>query len=512
MVHAEREVKLICGERFDEAATIEHLAKAGRLSAPVEVRHFDQYLDTRLDELAAAGLAARCRESAGLRTVEVKPVLLAPELVMVRPEYTQAVTPGKDPGDVVRAMVERDLSLPLSEPPREVLTLVTRRRRYALGLTDCEIELCFDRVEARESHGRSAHFSEIELELRGGSEQRLRELGRTLSRRPGLSESEQSKYERARGLLGLSAFRYGPRLPVLSPQASLVDGARELARALWAIGRAHEPGVRVGLDPEHVHKMRVALRRLRTAIRVFEDAFDPEAAEAWRDELRWLGRCLGEVRDFDVYRIALARWRERFEEAGAEGWDDVEARLMRRRRRGRDALLIALASERRAGLEQLAERCLQPPTRPVRDTIEAAAPRVLARRIERCHRALARLRHDGTVERAHALRIEIKNTRYALEFLRAALPFEVDEHVDAITRVQDELGDLQDAAQTARVADELVHMAPLPSSRAALALGWLVGYGRAQAESAAAIAEDVVRRLELELRLAQIDAAVGPAD
>ncbi len=512
MAYAEREVKLICGERFDESATIDLLAKAGRLSSPVEARHFDQYLDTRLDELAAAGLAARCRESAGLRTVEVKPVLLEPELVMVRPEYTQAVTPGRDPGEVVRAMVERDLSLPLSEPPREVLTLVTRRRRYALRCSDYEVEICFDQVEARESHGRSACFSELEIELRTGSDQRLRDLGRVLAHRVGLSQSEQSKYERARGLLGMTGFRYGPRIPTLSAAAPLVDEARGLVTALWAIARAHEPGVKVGLDPEHVHKMRVALRRLRTALRVCEDAFDSEAADAWRSELRWLGRCLGEVRDFDVHRLALVRWRERLPDVDASGWGDVESRLLRRRQRGREALLAALSSERRQQLEGLAERCLRPLSQPVRDTVEAAAPSVLMRRITRCTRALSRLRHSGSVEHAHALRIEIKNARYALEFLGVALTFDVDEHLDVLIRVQDELGDLQDSAQTARVAHELVRMAPLPSSNAALALGWLVGVGEAQGESARALAEDVVRRLDLEARLTELVAAIGEQD
>src|SRR5215813_3094228 len=63
-----------------------------------------------------------------------------------------------------------------------------------------------------------------------------------------------------------------------------------LNRALLA-----EPGV------EALHQMRVAVRRLRSACKLFEDALEhrPMAARL-QDELRWLGRLLGRVRDWDV--------------------------------------------------------------------------------------------------------------------------------------------------------------------------------------------------------------------
>ncbi|MBC8067722.1 MAG: CYTH domain-containing protein, partial [Deltaproteobacteria bacterium] len=202
MVAQEVEVKLACGPGFGENAIVAWLRKRASVEGPVELRQSDVYLDTRSDELAAAGLAARCRKSGGLRTVELKPVPIEAGLVLARAEYTLALANDEDPGDAVRKLVDREFGLQLSEPPREVVTLSTLRRRYGVGIGRARLELCVDSVEAAEPHGRRASFGELELELRDGSFDALGELGRELGRREGLSPSRRTKFERARELLG----------------------------------------------------------------------------------------------------------------------------------------------------------------------------------------------------------------------------------------------------------------------------------------------------------------------
>ena len=63
---------------------------------------------------------------------------------------------------------------------------------------------------------------------------------------------------------------------------------------------AHDPGTRLGRDPEELHDMRVATRRLRAFLRAGRPLLDVDWAEALRLELRWLGGVLGPVRDLDV--------------------------------------------------------------------------------------------------------------------------------------------------------------------------------------------------------------------
>ncbi len=53
-------------------------------------------------------------------------------------------------------------------------------------------------------------------------------------------------------------------------------------------------------DPDGVHDMRVAIRRLRATLRTFRSMLDRERTEPLRAELQWLGGLLGAVRDGDV--------------------------------------------------------------------------------------------------------------------------------------------------------------------------------------------------------------------
>src|SRR2546426_12121769 len=69
--------------------------------------------------------------------------------------------------------------------------------------------------------------------------------------------------------------------------------------------RAHEPGTRAGTDPEQLHRMRTAVRRLRAILGAAREMFDPEWVGGLRSELDWLGTPLGDLRDLDVFRQHL---------------------------------------------------------------------------------------------------------------------------------------------------------------------------------------------------------------
>ena len=80
----------------------------------------------------------------------------------------------------------------------------------------------------------------------------------------------------------------------------------------------HDPGVRLGSDPEDLHQLRVATRRLRAFLRAGRPLLEPSWSEPLRDELQWLGRALGPARDRDVMV-------ERLREDVAALDDDAEA-------------------------------------------------------------------------------------------------------------------------------------------------------------------------------------------
>ncbi|HEY0639467.1 MAG TPA: CHAD domain-containing protein, partial [Pseudonocardiaceae bacterium] len=70
--------------------------------------------------------------------------------------------------------------------------------------------------------------------------------------------------------------------------------------------RAHDTGVRLD-RPDAVHQLRVACRRLRTALGVYKRVLDRDATRALSAELRWLGRVLAAARDAEVQHARLAR-------------------------------------------------------------------------------------------------------------------------------------------------------------------------------------------------------------
>src|SRR5437588_1263036 len=137
---------------------------------------------------------------------------------------------------------------------------------------------------------------------------------------------------------------------------------REALRVRLAALRKHEDGTRSGADPEDLHQMRVAVRRMRAVLAAAGDAVDREWANGLRDELRWLAQVLGPVRDLDVL---IERLRQESEDFPDEERDAVEALLRgltRKRRGARQRLLRALRSRRYATLlDSLDEAVAQGP-------------------------------------------------------------------------------------------------------------------------------------------------------
>src|SRR5499427_3048733 len=102
-------------------------------------------------------------------------------------------------------------------------------------------------------------------------------------------------------------------MPRLRAAKSLRVMARSAARdRILALMREHcdlirakEPGTRLGSDPEELHQMRAAVRRLRAILGAVRDMFDPKWVAGLRSELDWLSTVLGNLRDLDVLREYL---------------------------------------------------------------------------------------------------------------------------------------------------------------------------------------------------------------
>jgi len=219
--------------------------------------------------------------------------------------------------------------------------------------------------------------------------------------------------------------------------------------------RANIHGALEDLDPEYLHDLRVATRRLRSALRLFAEVVGPRRCDALRAELNWIGALAGAVRDLDVFRLNLQGQAERLAEAGTIAGLLAEE-LDRQRGPARDRLVAALASRRSASLmRRLDALAASPPPRNPRGAqgipVAAAAPALIRRAQKRVLRLGRAIGPDSPAADLHRLRIVFKRLRYACESFSEAFLDPVSgadplaDYIRAMTRFQDCLGEHQDA-------------------------------------------------------------------
>ncbi|HUA77572.1 MAG TPA: CHAD domain-containing protein [Acetobacteraceae bacterium] len=266
-------------------------------------------------------------------------------------------------------------------------------------------------------------------------------------------------------------------LPVL-PSAIAVSGAlawmvASLARTLVALA----PSAASGEGSEPVHQMRVALRRLRTAMTLLKPLVPgPAALTEATAGLGTLARALGPAREWDVFLEGTGP-----AVAAAFPKDAPLARLLKAARRRRDTAYAALRAEldqadfRRLILRLAALAVLRPwetPSLPARDmpdeahghavpeaeaetALAEAAPALMQRRYRKLLSAASDIETADAVH-LHAIRLRAKRLRYAGELLSPFFPRrDVQRFIRRLARLQDRLGTVNDAVAVERLLAEL---------------------------------------------------------
>ncbi len=271
--------------------------------------------------------------------------------------------------------------------------------------------------------------------------------------------------------------------PALGPDTTLDEAIAAIMRNCLAHFVGNLPALNAGDKVEAVHQMRVAMRRLRSALGLFGRALPHAEFEALRAELKRIASVLGQARDWDVFveRLrngALAHF------ADEPGFDRLRAAAERRAAAGHAAVArlaaektvtrFALRLERLAAVRGWREGAADEALAELDEPAQAFAARWLEsldRKVKRRGRHFRSL----TPEARHALRIAMKHMRYATEFFRALFLQEVaaERYVRKAAALQDLLGDLNDAA----IAGTLVKTLGLArNSRTAYAAGVTTGW------------------------------------
>jgi CHAD domain-containing protein len=225
--------------------------------------------------------------------------------------------------------------------------------------------------------------------------------------------------------------------------------------AQWTRLRAFEPGARSGDDPEDLHKMRVAARRLRAAAKVFGRAVERAAGTGFiaaaEADLRAVAAALGEVRDRDVAIDQVGAYAARAGESDGPALARLAAAWRAHRDAARttlpgvlDGALPGLEARLVPSLRAIAALPVDTGARRVSKPVRKAAPKVVARALRRLRRRAGDLLAPAAAD-YHRIRLDAKRLRYTTEFFAPAFGPGVEPFVQRVTEIQDALGILHDA-------------------------------------------------------------------
>lgn len=341
--------------------------------------------------------------------------------------------------------------LTLGEPLRPVVEVQTARTLHLLSDAEGHVlaEVAEDDVRVLRSNDpdNPSAWREIEIELVNGDDALLDSLGLQLTDAGAWRSEYPSKLRRALGATVPPRHVRPTALRSNSAGRALWDYLAEQAERL--VDREVE--VRLGLH-DGVHQMRIAARRIRSALAACRPLLDETTARTLEAELRWLGQQLGEVRDLEVMeqRLLAAIAAESSAIPVRAMTTAVRSALRADERAAMATSREALDSSRRTELQTSLEALLADP--PFTSRAAKQATKVLNRRIGKSWRrftervadadAAEREAHD---EALHDVRKAAKRLRYAAELATPTLGSPADTLRTRAQAVQKALGDHQDS-------------------------------------------------------------------
>lgn len=248
------------------------------------------------------------------------------------------------------------------------------------------------------------------------------------------------------------------KTPGVTAEDFLPEAGRKVLRFHLARMIAHEAGTREGNDPEDLHRMRVATRRMRAAWRVFGDGFQKGRTKRHRRRLREVAGRLGAVRDLDVlieageaYLATQSRTEQRAVAPLFAAWRDQrdDARVLLVRELESESYKRWVDDFRDFVRNEGAGAAAVVPTVPHRIRDRAASQIWTAYEQVRAYEPVLRWADVATL---HELRIAGKWLRYTLEFVRECLGPDAASLIARVTAMQDHLGLLHDADVAASMA------------------------------------------------------------
>lgn len=448
------------------------------------------YFDTQDHRLAAAGLSLRVRRTGRKLVQTLKSAPLPGAGALVRGEWEVEVA---NPRPDLSLLPDPSVIEPLGPLTSDDLVPVfeTRIRRQVRRLSPrpgIVVELALDQGEIVAPGGLSLPVHEAELELAEGTDTAvLYELARAIHAEVPVRLEMATKSARGYALsLGAGPVSAKASRLSLAPDATVEEALSAIVRHCLGHLMANDAVTRLGQDPEGVHQMRVALRRLRSALQIFRPFIPADQMADLGPRVKALADALGPAREWDVFlgellppvtaalpgHEGLTALEEAARGARDRGYAQVRAALADP---SHTALLLDLAAwvDGRGWRNQPVSEQSTLLLSPVIDM----AGLLLGKR----HRT-ARKRGRGFARLAaaprHELRIALKKLRYAADFFRSLYEGKaLRRFLEELAVLQDHLGHLQDVTTVDKLMSDLDQaegrtLPPAWRLGAGLVVGW----------------------------------------
>lgn len=242
---------------------------------------------------------------------------------------------------------------------------------------------------------------------------------------------------------------------VVQPDDTLAEAGRKVMLGEFVRVLAEEEGARTGADIEHVHNMRVSIRRIRSAFALLRNVYRTKPIKAYRGGLRVVMDALGEVRDLDVMIHDLTAFIPQLPADQVTPMQSVVETLDQRRTVARMNLVQVLDSKKHRRFYQDFGAFLSTPgagvlplpqsDAPVPHQVRHALPPMIYERLAEV-RAYDAVLPTHDIPTLHQLRITFKRLRYTVSLFDNLLGPEIGTYVDELKKIQDYLGRLNDIA------------------------------------------------------------------
>ena len=421
----ERERKLTVAPDF-------HLPRLPGVSLPRKLA-ISTYCDTTAYDLAHARITLRYRIERGKKAWQLK-LPLGDDRQEIEVAGTQA-----NPPDSLRQLLMLHLGHRKLVP---VVTLRVWRRGFLVRHGRVPVaEIALDTVSVLKNGRIIQRFRELEIEQRQGDEASLRSLERQM-REAGASDHD-----------GRPKFFRALSLPASTPAAQPEPKAPVVAYLKWALAQhvewlvAHDPGTRLGTEPESLHQLRVATRRLRAVLRTAQPILLPTWATTLEQELTWLSELLGPARDLDVQVAHFTQESSDLDARDRKLLAPFISHLRTQRAAVQQMVVSELTGPRYVELIRRLHQAAQNPS-----VVESPLTvRDLARQeFKKLRRAINRLALSPSDAQLHKIRIKTKRAHYAAELARSSVGKPTGRFIKSARAVQDRLGLHQDAVQAER--------------------------------------------------------------